>query len=64
MKLDEIHGERTIIMNVEFLGMNRETKQNQVHPFKGGKIFRRGVEWEDNNNLTITDRLFIDSKGV
>ena len=50
-------------MNVEFLGMDRETKQSQIHPFKGGKIFKRGVEWEDNNNLTIADRPFIDTKG-
>ena len=50
-------------MNVEFLGMDRETKQSQIHPFIGGKIFKRGVEWEDNNNLTITDRPFIDTTG-
>ncbi len=50
-------------MNVEFLGIDRETKQNHFHPFDGGKIFKRGVEWPDNNDVTITDRQFIDSQG-
>ena len=63
IKFDELIGASTLAMNVEFLGMDRETKQSQIHPFIGGKIFKRGVEWEDNNNLTITDRPFIDTTG-
>ena len=65
IKFDEIIGENTLHMNVEFLGIDRETKQNQFHPFNGngGKIFKRGVEWPDNNDVTIADRQFIDSQG-
>ena len=63
IKLDEIMGESILIMNVEFLGIDRITKQNQQHPFSEGKIFKRGVEWADSNNVTITDRQFIDSQG-
>ena len=63
IKFDEINGDASIAMKVEFLGMNRETKQQQQHPFDGGKIFSRGVEWQDNNNVSITDRQFVDSLG-
>lgn len=63
IKFDEVIGDSTIIMKVELLGIDRETKQNHQHPFNGGNIFKRGVEWEDNNNVTITDRQFIDSQG-
>ena len=49
-------------MNVEFLGIDRETKQNKLNPLRE-KIFKRGVEWEDSNNVTIADRQFVESLG-
>ena len=63
IKFDEIIGDSTLIMNIEFLGIDRETKQSHQHHSKGGKIFKRGIEWSDNNNVTINDRQFIDSQG-
>ena len=64
IKLDEIIGESTLVMNVEFLGIDRNTKQSQQHPFNGGKILKRGIEWEDNSDILIADRPFIDNQGI
>ena len=50
-------------MNVEFLGIDRETKQNKLNPLNGEIIFKRGVEWGDSNNVTIADRQFVESLG-
>ncbi len=63
LKFDEIIGESILIMNVEFLGIDRETKQNKLNPLTREKIFKRGVEWEDSNNVTIADRQFVESLG-
>ena len=62
IKLDEIIGESTLVMNVEFLGIDRKTKQSQQHPFNGGNILKRGIEWEDNSDIVIADRPFTDNK--
>ena len=41
IKLDEILGDDTIAIKVEFLGLDRTTKYTVQDPFNGGKIFKR-----------------------
>ena len=41
VKLDEIFGDDTIAIKVEFLGLDRTTKISIQDPFNGGQIFKR-----------------------
>ena len=38
VRLDEIDSSQVLVLRIDFLGMDRETKHELQHPFKGGKV--------------------------
>ena len=40
IKLYDIIGDDNLDLKVDFLGLDRSTKQSIQHPFKGGSVFK------------------------
>ena len=78
MKLDEILGDETIAIKIEFLGIDRSTKISIQDPFNGGYIFKRkyssylvplfifstlGMAWQEPSLTDFSNEVFTDSLG-
>ena len=78
IKLDEILGDETIAIKIEFLGIDRSTKISIQDPFNGGYIFKRkfssylvplfifstlGMTWQEPSLTDFSNEVFTDSLG-